>query len=244
MAFNHFSLSILFIAFKKPQKLHPHPGKVPLMTITLPLCYTKITVPFCKPCSYRSSFLAAGSTSQLISPIYSQQDHLTLHWFYSFKVKISDVILTHPVVLSFMLIFMEWKNLLFWKCVRICFHQSQSGASSVKQRPVRHHHHHHHAPPPAPTREKNTILFKWRPRMYCLSVLYLKKYGHLPSKESPHIRRQFRELFPVAHDLTWTSMLTDFWHLQANVDMFLLYHFCLFMKFVYIIIICSEWSEL
>ena len=78
-----------------------------LPTHPLQLCYTKLTVTFCKPRSYRSSFLAAGSTSQLISPIYSQQDHLTLHWFYSFKVKISDVILTHPVVLSLMFIIME-----------------------------------------------------------------------------------------------------------------------------------------
>ena len=199
-------------------------------------------VTFCKPRSYRSSFLAAGSTSQLISPIYSQQDHLTLHWFYSFKVKISDVILTHPVVLSLMFILMEWKNILFWKCVRICFHQSQSGASSVKQRPVHHYHHHHHAPRPPPRKKK--IQYYLNGALECIAYqFYISKNmdTYLP-KKVPTSGNSFENY--VAHDLTWTSMLTDFWHLQANVDMFLLYHFCLFMKFVYSIIICSEWSEL
>ena len=37
-------------------------------------------------CTYLPSFLAAGCTTKLISPIYSYQNHLTLPWSYSFKL--------------------------------------------------------------------------------------------------------------------------------------------------------------
>ena len=48
-----------------------------------------------------------GSTTQLISSIYSYQNYLTLPWSCSFKVISKNVILTHPVVLSLMFIFMQ-----------------------------------------------------------------------------------------------------------------------------------------
>ena len=50
------------------------------------------------------------STTQLISPIYCYQKHLTLAWFCSFKVKFSDSILIDSVVLSLLFIFMEQKH--------------------------------------------------------------------------------------------------------------------------------------
>ena len=51
--------------------------------------------------------LMFGSTTQLISSIYSYQNYLTLPWSCSFKVISKNVILTHPVVLSLMFIFMQ-----------------------------------------------------------------------------------------------------------------------------------------
>ena len=89
----------------------------------------------------------------------------------------SDVILTHPVVLSLM--FILWnKNIPIQKGVRVCFHQIQLGALSLQQRPVH--------PPPQENKNKNT---KWPPKIVCFKFTETT-YFHL------HLIKNMNTSFP------------------------------------------------
>ena len=97
----HFSKKNAISA--SPLSVHDDEKKNPLMNNNSPQNYRLLCV---NAGTYLRSCRAAGSTTQLISLIYSFQITY-LPWSYSIKVISSDVIRTHPVVLSLILIFME-----------------------------------------------------------------------------------------------------------------------------------------
>ena len=91
-------------------------------------------------------------------------------------------------------IIQEIEHISIRKDVIVCFHQSQSDASLLQQRPVHLH----------VWEEKNKIYASLI--FFCLDLLKLytlhrlEKYEYIPSK-CPRIRRNFWVLFPVSHDL-------------------------------------------
>ena len=139
-------------------------------------------------CTYLPSFLAAGSTTQLISKNFLQ-NYLNLTWSCSFKVISSDVLFINSVVLSLIFFFFnEKKKYSSRKAWEIrCFITTIKAYSH-----------------PSPLHEKKIeilngpiIFFLLIFLNEILSFTSHQKYEHLLPRESQKIRRNFWELYPV-----------------------------------------------
>ena len=116
-------------------------------------------------CTYLPSFLAAGSTTQLISQNFLQ-NYLNLTWSCSFKVISSDVLFINSVVLSLIFFFLMEKKILIQKGVRdqVLYHYNKGLFTPL--------------PPP---REKNRNT-KWSHNFFPFNFLKRNTFIYISSK--------------------------------------------------------------